>query len=424
MNTIKRFRYFLVFLVPGFFAACGVSSLGISNYAQLYSNDLHLHPEYRVYHVSEDSTVLYFRVSTNNLLYNRSEKNADFQARIKFEVKVFASLDEKLPLISDSIVFVDYDNTQRNKELIGSLKMAIPKGRNFICKTILTDLNRNSENIRFLRVFKEEGLIERQGFLGYDDQKIPIIGRIIKSQANLFVKYDLYEVKAIRFITFRTLVRPALPPFSDDTVSGESLTIKSKYLINDSAGFFKVPVTESGSILFFQADSSISEGTTLLKFGDYYPSVSSGDDMVGPLRYLTTDDEFQQLLSAENKKIAAENFWIRCCGSKERAKEVMKKFYRRVEEANEYFTSYKEGWKTDRGMIYVIFGQPNGLYMKETGENWVYGQDANMSQINCLFGKVDNPFAENDLILQRSQSYRPIWYAAIESWRTGRVFSL
>lgn len=102
----------------------------------------------------------------------------------------------------------------------------------------------------------------------------------------------------------------------------------------------------------------------------------------------------------------------------------MKKFYRRVEEANEYFTSYKEGWKTDRGMIYVIFGQPNGLYMKETGENWVYGQDANMSQINCLFGKVDNPFAENDLILQRSQSYRPIWYAAIESWRTGRVFSL
>lgn len=424
INAKGILRYFIAFLLACFCLACGTSSLRLSNYAQLYSSDIVLHPDYRVYHLSSDSTALYFKLNTDNLLYNRPEKSSSFQARIRLEVQVFNSLEEKLPRASDSVVFVDVDNTQQKKDLIGSIRLAIPEGKNFICKVVLTDLNRNAADTKFLVIFKEPEVLERQGFLACSESGIPVVGRIIKTEESLLVRYKLKPVSAIRFLVLSTHVRPALPPFSSDTGAAESMKIKASYTIYDSAGYFRVPVADNASVFFFQADSLIGEGTSLLKFSPVYPKVSRGEDMIGPLRYLTTDEEYQQLETAPNKKLAAETFWIRCCGSKERAKEVIKRFYKRVEEANEYFTSYKEGWKTDRGMIYIMFGAPDGLYMRDMGESWVYGQDASMNQINCIFSKVDNPFTENDLILQRNPSYRPVWYASIESWRTGRVFTL
>ena len=39
--------------------------------------------------------------------------------------------------------------------------------------------------------------------------------------------------------------------------------------------------------------------------------------------------------------------------------ELMDEYYRRVSYANENFEGWKEGWETDRGMIYILFGPPD-----------------------------------------------------------------
>ena len=39
--------------------------------------------------------------------------------------------------------------------------------------------------------------------------------------------------------------------------------------------------------------------------------------------------------------------------------ELMDEYYRRVSYANENFDGWKEGWETDRGMIYILFGPPD-----------------------------------------------------------------
>lgn len=42
--------------------------------------------------------------------------------------------------------------------------------------------------------------------------------------------------------------------------------------------------------------------------------------------------------------------------------ELMEEYYRRVQYANRYFTSgYREGWDTDRGMVYIIMDSPDGV---------------------------------------------------------------
>src|SRR5205085_2026998 len=77
-------------------------------------------------------------------------------------------------------------------------------------------------------------------------------------------------------------------------------------------------------------------------------------------------------------------------GSNERARELLKRYYGRVKEANRNFTSYCEGWKTDRGMIFIIFGPPVNVYHSRRDEVWVYGNEANPGALRFIFNKLEN----------------------------------
>jgi hypothetical protein len=39
----------------------------------------------------------------------------------------------------------------------------------------------------------------------------------------------------------------------------------------------------------------------------------------------------------------------------------MEEYYIRVQFANKNFAHYIEGWRTDMGMVYIIFGSPNNV---------------------------------------------------------------
>jgi GWxTD domain-containing protein len=41
--------------------------------------------------------------------------------------------------------------------------------------------------------------------------------------------------------------------------------------------------------------------------------------------------------------------------------ELMEEYYSRVEYANKHFGHYTQGWKTDMGMVYIIFGSPSNI---------------------------------------------------------------
>ena len=58
----------------------------------------------------------------------------------------------------------------------------------------------------------------------------------------------------------------------------------------------------------------------------------------------------------------------------------MRRYYARVEEANLRFSAFKPGWKTDRGMVYVRYGEPDTTIssppnmdgVPPANETWVY----------------------------------------------------
>ena len=124
----------------------------------------------------------------------------------------------------------------------------------------------------------------------------------------------------------------------------------------------------------------------------------------------------------ESKKLAVDNFWLNVTGNPDRGRKIVRHFYGRVEEANRYFSSYVEGWKSDRGMIFIVYGPPDVVYKNSNAESWTYGEEGNITSVNFTFYKADNPFSDNDFRLSRSVIYKNSWFHAVDAWRQGIVY--
>jgi GWxTD domain-containing protein len=172
-----------------------------------------------------------------------------------------------------------------------------------------------------------------------------------------------------------------------------------------------------------QADTFSKEGLTLFRFDNDFPYVKKPEHLLAPLRYLTSKQEFETMSSTKNKKAAVDSFWVAAGASNDRARQLVKKFYNRIEDSNDYFSSYLEGWRTDRGLIYIVYGPPNIVYKSTDSENWVYGEENNINSLSFTFLKVINPFTDNDYRLERNQTYRTSWFNAVDMWRQGRVYA-
>jgi len=145
--------------------------------------------------------------------------------------------------------------------------------------------------------------------------------------------------------------------------------------------------------------------------------------MVEAMRYLSSKKEFEDIKSSASVRKALDNFWLNKGGNADRTRQLIRIYYGRVQEANRLFTSYVEGWRTDRGMIYIIFGPPNTLYRGDVTESWIYGTPTSTLALNFFFTKVNNPFSPNDFILSRAPIYESNWYRAVDIWRQGRAYN-
>ena len=109
--------------------------------------------------------------------------------------------------------------------------------------------------------------------------------------------------------------------------------------------------------------------------------ISNIDEALDQMRYVVTDEEYQRVKKAKRKEREKlfYQFW------KDRdpspgtvANELMDQYYYRVSYTNEHFASFLPGWKTDMGMIYILFGPPDDTQRsfprgdRNTYETWYY----------------------------------------------------
>jgi GWxTD domain-containing protein len=181
---------------------------------------------------------------------------------------------------------------------------------------------------------------------------------------------------------------------------------KTKYFNPQKVGFY-----------FFQPDTSLMQGPALFRMDTGFPKVTMHSLMCESLRYITSSKEFRILKSYDIPKLAVDSFWIVNSGRPDLATELIRKYYQRVETANRLYTSFTEGWKTDRGMIFIVMGKPSKVFRGFDQEVWIYGEYDDPRALKFYFNKAQNPFTDNDYVLARNQYYKSIWYQNVQLWR-------
>jgi GWxTD domain-containing protein len=170
-------------------------------------------------------------------------------------------------------------------------------------------------------------------------------------------------------------------------------------------------------LYLIQKDTNAVEGVAFRSEEDY-PQYSKVANLAGPLVYITTRQEYDRLEATQGNKKAFDRTILGIVLDTDRARSLMRSYFRRVELANRYFTSYKEGWKTDRGMTYIIFGVPDEVYKFDEREVWRYKNDR--FEISFTFTRSSSLFDPDNYVLLREKKYEDTWYEVVDLWRNAR----
>jgi GWxTD domain-containing protein len=169
-------------------------------------------------------------------------------------------------------------------------------------------------------------------------------------------------------------------------------------------------------------DTTQVEGLSILNVSDNFPKIRTSDELIEPLAYIATSYDYEQLVKEENKKLANDRFWLNLGKTTGRAKELIRVYYNRVFFANYYFSNTKPGWKTDQGMIYIVYGPPQNMEKTPNSEKWIYYPGGSSSSVTFRFVNRPNAFAPENYLLDRSESQNWRWTEAVNTWRDGKIF--
>lgn len=409
-----------IFLLAVILSSCATGSkLSNQNLSYIYNPELQeLHPQFKVVNLKDSVTRLFFNIDASELLYTKKQDEKEFSANFTVTYSLIPNFEAREVMDSGSFAFEDRLEKPNSKDMISFVDFDTPHNSHYIVKASIIDLNRNQMAKSFIDADNSTINSRNNFYLKRKGADYPLFNQYLSDD-----EYALYHrdkrIDSFYGRYYRLNFPLAAPPFA-------IINPKPFEFADDS--LFKVQAGDqlklrSEGIYHFQTDTGNYDGFTVFKFNKSFPKVSTPFEMLEPLRYITTKSEYTEMENSTNLKAAVEKFWLDAAENPDKGRDLIKKYYSRVEESNVLFTSYMEGWKTDRGLIYMIFGPPNVLYKTTETETWVYGEENNIMSLTFSFSKVPNPFSEDDYVLNRSTIYKSIWFRAVDTWRKGRVYT-
>jgi GWxTD domain-containing protein len=246
--------------------------------------------------------------------------------------------------------------------------------------------------------------------------KAPVISAYVHEGDSLFIESQNSNAQRVFLYRYPSPFDAADPPmYLINKKVSKILNYDSLYTLNRGE-----PFTLPGPGLYFiQSDTSQMAGISIRCEEEHYPRLVKMEDIFEPIIYLSTLEELNKLKSATNKKEAFESYWLKIAKSEEKARKLIRWYYQRIEDANGFFTTYKEGWKTDMGLIYIFFGAPDEVYNNGFSEKWNYSKKDELPAISFNFIRLKNAFSSKHYILERSYDYKSSWYRRVDMFRKG-----
>jgi GWxTD domain-containing protein len=391
-----------------------------------------INPQYNIINKTDELSELSVRFSTSDLFFSEANPQGVATASILITVKLY-SISQGKALADTAVLDLSIVKDTGRQEYVYNLPLKVEKGVEYVAEVKILDRLRLIVAQDFVE-FNTLSYNNRYNFRveGHFD-KNELFSSVLRIDEYVNLLYSRGHIDSLYISFYKSFREVPDPP---------SMLLPEKTLDYDPLQFVAIPYSDSLPMMFPKEGiylcsiaRNIKDGFTFLNLGSTYPKVTTPEKMIEPLIYLTSQDELAELKSAVKPKAALDDFWIKCGGNVDKARELIRIFYTRVLYSNYYFTSYKDGWRSERGMIYIIYGPPDKVYKTADGESWGYKKPVIKSKwggryavtdsyLFFNFKKRENVFSDNDFYLSRSETLVTFWDKAIASWRKGIVFRL
>ncbi len=421
---MKLFRVLVIF-VAALLASCMALrpvSKKVSSQLFLYNpGKAALHPQYTIFHSSPSESMVFLKIFTSEVVFNQANPQVKSQARLRVTYTLYSSLaNNEIAARDTQQFFIDKESV---KDLItASLKVPTIPGKTYLLDITLEDEIRQSsirDRIlidRFRPDNQQDWLV-----LNFPENKVAFEHFFYPNESFRLIKQsDKAEKLYISVFAPRNIL--PLPPYLlDEQADNIPLPDSSFSMAYSEQLLYKLG---GQGIYVFHFKPEPAKGLCLTQFGDHYPQVSQPVDMLPPLQYITTHEEYLKLVANTDLKVSVDQFWLDKGKTFGNARDLIRVYYNRVVFANLYFASSKQGWKTDRGMIYLLLGPPMSVDRTETRESWNYEASETGEKITFEFNLADDYWIGYDYKLKRKEEYRTIWNKAVDYWRRGKIFSM
>ncbi|MEA5428969.1 GWxTD domain-containing protein [Arcicella lustrica] len=332
---------------------------------------------------------------------------------------LYPDYNAKQNSLSQGNVSINSENASQEGGLL-TVWFDIPKPKDLLTGLALTeikDLRTGNKifNDCFLRF--QSGKVGDY-FMFYDKTgKTPLARNYFTVQDTVVLKSLSDKQQTFKVFKYRYDFEAAISPMSTTPrAASKSLFVDSSFTVTSNKPF----VLKSDALYYFTRDTTESYGIGMVVADKRFPKMTRPEKLVRPLIYVSTNAETSDLYNSKDPKRSLDNYWLNIMqGNQGTAKRTIKSYYQRVEQANRLFTTYKEGWKTDKGMVYIVMGDPTRITRTKDKEVWTYTRNSQYSEVNFTFTRRANQFADDHYELQRYAEYQSIWFPTVEQWRNG-----
>jgi len=427
----RAFSFIIILVLIGLTGGCAstestTTESSTRHLASLYNpSRLALHPDYSIYHESTTFSTLYIRAYPSELKFDQANEDSEYRALLTLKYQLIQlgepGLDSAV-VDSASVTYKLIARDEKSPAFFASLSIPVKQGNKYLLKLDTKDLNRGSIGLEYLYVDKANP---------YSAQNFKVISKF--SGYPKFMRFFLpgeefsvlYRDPAMDSIFVKhyslnsELPRPPITASADYTLNVTPDTSLSFPLVDTADYNLRLD-----GMYFIQVDKDHENGLTLFNFGGSFPDVKTPKELLEPLFYLATQAEYRDLRKQANQKMAVDDFWLKMGNNVEKSRELIRIYYNRVIYSNLYFTSNKEGWKTDQGMIFIMFGPPSRIQMTGTGERWYYYARRKNKSIEFRFDRQPDAFANQHMVWIKTTESQMYWNEAFRTWRNGKVYSM
>jgi len=410
MPRLTTYFFALLFVFMG--GCTAVKPTGKQNLAHQYNSDFPFEVSSRILDAGEDYN-LFLEINFKKL--TGIQEAAKIWDRYKISYHVSAGYESRKIIRKDTL-----GADQRLLPSVNPLVLFLKIPKTFKNQLVTFSIKENNGHESFLYdvpVREAEAPGNYEVCLFMRNGRLPIFRNYIQTGDTVVVRKIsfLNEELDFEFHPFNSSV--ALPPMAAIPTSGhdfdKAYPVK---VVPNQRMVFKEP-----GYYFLPSPKGAKQGFGFMVMPPYFPMVSTPLELIDPMIYISTREERKNLLEASNQKLALDQFWLKANGQKNAARKLIKDYFVNVETANRLFSSHKDGWKTDQGMVAAIYGLPPVVYRSWDLEIWQYEKTANTE--NTIFYFSRRPYDKDPNVweMKRFNEYDRIWYGVVELWRKGVI---